>query len=149
VAGGLGYRASRPRTRGRAGSKAPGRGSRGGGRAGPRRAQALTDLPRADAIGQGSALSMTDIVITPLEPGRFRAEVIAGHLTTSHRVLVPDGFLKDLGVTSADSESVVRETMRFLLEREPATSILPEFSLEDVPRYFPDFYENLRLRLSA
>lgn len=92
---------------------------------------------------------MTDIVITPLEPGRFRAEVTAGHLTTSHRVIVPDGLLEDLGVPSTDSESVVRETMRFLLEREPATSILPEFSLEDVPRYFPDFYEKLRLRLSS
>lgn len=92
---------------------------------------------------------MTDIVITPLEPGQFRAEVTAGHLTTSHRVTVPDGVLSDMGVASADPETVVRETMRFLLEREPATSILPEFSLDDVPRYFPDFYEELRMRLSA
>jgi hypothetical protein len=43
----------------------------------------------------------------------------------------------------------VQETMRFLLEREPATSILPEFSLEDVSRFFPEFYEELRRRLSA
>lgn len=92
---------------------------------------------------------MTDIVITPLEPGRFRAEVTAGPLTTSHRVIVPDGLLTNLGVGGADAESAVRETMRFLLEREPATSILPEFSLEDVPRFFPEFYEDLRRRLSA
>ena len=92
---------------------------------------------------------MTDVVITPVEPGRFRAEVTAGHLTTSHRVTVPDGLLRDLGVPGAEAETVVRETMRFLLEREPATSILPEFSLEDVPSYFPDFYEKLRLRLSS
>jgi hypothetical protein len=91
---------------------------------------------------------MTDIVITPLEPGRFRAELTGGHLTTSHRVVVPDGLLNELGVPGVDSERVVLETMRFLLEREPATSILPEFSLEDVPRYFPDFFEKLRLRLS-
>lgn len=91
---------------------------------------------------------MTDVLITPLEPGRFRAEVTEGHLTTSHRVIVSDGVLKDAGLVEADHERVVRETMRFLLEREPATSILPEFSLEDVPRYFPEFYEELRKRLS-
>ena len=91
---------------------------------------------------------MTDVLITPLEPGWFRAEVTEGHLTTSHRVIVPDGVLKDAGLVEADHERVVRETMRFLLEREPATSILPEFSLEDVPRYFPEFYEELRQRLS-
>jgi hypothetical protein len=92
---------------------------------------------------------MTDIVITPLEPGRFRAEVSEGHLTTSHRVIVPENALEDAGLTGADHERVVQETIRFLLEREPATSILPEFSLEDVPRYFPEFYEELRQRLSA
>jgi hypothetical protein len=92
---------------------------------------------------------MTDIVITPLEPGRFRAEVTEGPLTTSHRVIVPDGVLEDLGLAGADRERVVQETMRFLLGREPATSILPEFSLQDVPRYFPDFFEELRHRLSA
>lgn len=92
---------------------------------------------------------MTDIVVTPLEPGSFRAEVTAGHLTTSHRVIVPDNMVRDLGLAGADSERVVQETMRFLLEREPATSILPEFSLEDVPSYFPDFFDELRRRLSA
>lgn len=92
---------------------------------------------------------MTDVVITPLEPGRFRAEVTEGHLTTSHRVLVPDGLLDELGLAESDREQVVQETIRFLLEREPATSILPEFSLQDVPRYFPEFYEELGRRLSS
>lgn len=92
---------------------------------------------------------MSDIVITPLEPGRYRAEITEGHLTTSHRVIVPDGVLEELGIAAVDHERVVQETMRFLLEREPATSILPDFSLEDIPRYFPEFYEELRLRVSA
>jgi hypothetical protein len=92
---------------------------------------------------------MTDVVITPLEPGRFQAEVTEGHLTTSHRVLVPNGLLDELGLADVDRERIVRETISFLLDREPATSILPEFSLEDVPRYFPEFYEELGRRLSA
>jgi hypothetical protein len=92
---------------------------------------------------------MTDIVITPLEPGSFRAEVTEGHLTTSHRVILPEGLLEEMGLPGADQERVVQETIRFLLEHEPATSILPEFSLADVPRFFPDFNEELRVRLSA
>jgi hypothetical protein len=92
---------------------------------------------------------MTDVLITPLEPGEFRAEVTEGPLTTSHRVSVTDGVLDQAGLSGVDHERVVQETMRFLLEREPATSILPEFSLEDVSRFFPEFYQELRRRLSA
>jgi hypothetical protein len=43
---------------------------------------------------------------------------------------------------------VVRESFNFLLEREPATSILREFSLYDIARYFPEFPDELRRRLS-
>jgi hypothetical protein len=62
---------------------------------------------------------------------------------------VTDGVLDQTGLSRADHERVVQETMRFLLEREPATSILPEFSLEDVSGFFPEFYQELRRRLSA
>jgi len=106
-------------------------------------------MDRVSLVDAGPGRAVRDIVMTPLEPGRFRAEVTEGHLTTSHRVIVPDGLLDEVGLAGADEERVVQETMRFLLEREPATSILPEFALDDVPRYFEDFYENLRRRLSA
>ena len=36
-----------------------------------------------------------------------------------------------------DLERVVRESFCFLLEREPATSILRQFSLSDIARYIP------------
>ena len=92
---------------------------------------------------------MTDVLITPLEPGSFRAEITEGPFPTSHRVTVPDGLLEGLGLEGVDQELVVRETIRFLLEREPATSILPDFSLDEVPKYFPEFYDELRLRLTG
>jgi hypothetical protein len=60
---------------------------------------------------------------------------------------VPTGLLDRLGLGDVDRELVVRETVKFLLEREPATSILPDFSLEDVSRYFPEFHDELRRRL--
>jgi len=46
-----------------------------------------------------------------------------------------------------DRELIVRETLAFLLEREPPTSILDEFSLDDVAGYFPEYYEELRRRV--
>jgi hypothetical protein len=42
---------------------------------------------------------------------------------------------------------VVRESFRFLLEREPAQEILDEFSLDDIPRYYRQYREKLRRAL--
>jgi hypothetical protein len=89
----------------------------------------------------------TDISITPMEPDWFGVQVEEGDTETSHRVHVPPALLEDLGLTDVDRERVVRESFEFLLEREPSSSILSEFSLDVVPRYFPEFYDELRSRL--
>jgi hypothetical protein len=62
-------------------------------------------------------------------------------------VQVPATLVEDLGLTDVDRELVVRETFAFLLEREPPSSILGEFSLDVVSGYFPEFYDELRRRL--
>jgi hypothetical protein len=92
---------------------------------------------------------MTEILITPMEPGRYGVQVTEGDTTTSHRVEVPRSMLEDQLLTEADPELVVRESFEFLLERERATSILPEFSLADIAGYFPDYYGELRRRLGT
>jgi hypothetical protein len=89
----------------------------------------------------------TGITITPMEPGWYGVQLKDGGTTTSHRVHVPTALLEDMRLTDADRELVVRETIAFLLEREPPSSILSEFSLDVVPRYFPEFYDELRSRL--
>ena len=61
--------------------------------------------------------------------------------TSRHRVTVPDRFGDD------DLERVVRASFEFLLEREPASSILPEFSLDVIGRYFPEYEDELPRRL--
>jgi hypothetical protein len=43
----------------------------------------------------------------------------------------------------------VRESFAFLLEREPAASILPEFSLAIISRYFPEYADELPDRLDG
>ena len=90
---------------------------------------------------------MSEITITAMEPGRYGVQVTEGDTTTSHRVTVPDALLDDLGLDDVDPELVVRETFGFLLDREPATSILDEFSLDQVPDFFPDYHDELRSRL--
>jgi hypothetical protein len=42
---------------------------------------------------------------------------------------------------------LVRASFEFLLEREPATSILHEFSLDVISRYFPGYPAEIRARL--
>lgn len=92
---------------------------------------------------------MTALQITPMEPEYFGVQVEEGDITTSHRVTVPTAMLDDLGMTDVDPVVILEESFGFLLDREPATSILHEFSLEDVPKHFPEFYDELRSRLST
>ncbi len=91
--------------------------------------------------------SVSDIRITPAGTHEFGVEVTEGEETTSHRVIVPPSLLDDWGLEESDCEDVVRKSFEFLMEREPATSILPEFSLAIIPRYFPEYRDELPDRL--
>lgn len=53
-----------------------------------------------------------------------------------------------LGISGEGLESVVRESFEFLLEREPASSIVPEFSLDVISQYFPECRQELPNRQS-
>jgi bifunctional DNA-binding transcriptional regulator/antitoxin component of YhaV-PrlF toxin-antitoxin module len=89
---------------------------------------------------------MAEISITAIGERQFDVQVI---ITTRHVVTVPAALLEDLGLAAADSEAVVRESFRFLLEREPAQEILDEFSLDDISRYYPQYREKLRRTLGG
>ena len=92
---------------------------------------------------------MTEITITPMEPDHFGVRVSEGDTTTSHRVRVSPAFVDDLALDDVDPEVLVRESFGFLLDREPATSILSDFALDDIPRYFPEYYDELRSRVTT
>lgn len=90
-----------------------------------------------------------EVSITRLDEGNFGVEVRQGEVTTNHRVSVPSDLVDDLGLVDVDHERLVRESIAFLLEREPATSILPEFGLDIIPRYFPEYSEEVVRRVQA
>lgn len=94
---------------------------------------------------------MSTITVRPIGNHQYGVQVTEGDLTTSHTVTVPEELLDEWGMLDAvaeDEERVVRESIEFLLEREPATSILDDFSLSVIPRYFPEYSEELARRLS-
>ncbi|HKX25506.1 MAG TPA: hypothetical protein VJP08_04230 [Actinomycetota bacterium] len=88
---------------------------------------------------------MSEIEVTPQGGGAFLVTV-TGPPRTTHRVTIPAGMLEDLG--GATPEAVVRESFAFLLEREPNTSILADFSLDVIERYFPEYGQELARRLA-
>ena len=83
-------------------------------------------------------VGMADIVITRVEERSYDVTVDG---VSHHRVSVPARFGDE------DLERVVRVSFEFLLEREPASSILPEFSLDVIARYFPEYEDELPRRL--
>jgi hypothetical protein len=90
---------------------------------------------------------MAEIAVRPQAEGEYEVEVRDGGRTTVHRVGIPAGFLDALGVPADDPARAVRESVVFLLEREPATSILRRFSLPDISRYFPEYEAEIVRRL--
>ena len=67
-----------------------------------------------------------------------------GGTPTEHTVTVSDRTLAVLGAGYPDPETFIRACFRFLLEREPNTSILASFDVDVIQRYFPGFPEAIR-----
>lgn len=63
---------------------------------------------------------------------------------TEHRVRVTKQDLARYG--ASDATDLVRRSFEFLLEREPATSILREFRITEIERYFPEYPTAIRSR---
>lgn len=58
---------------------------------------------------------------------------------TEHRVRVTEAEAHRITHGSADTKQLLEASFRFLLEREPNTSILREFDLSVISRYFPEY----------
>ena len=89
---------------------------------------------------------MAQITVTRQTDGTFHVQTPAG---TSHTVSVPAGYPDSLGCGHVAPEELVRASFEFLLEREPASSILRNFSLDVISRYFPDYPAEIRDRLGG
>lgn len=88
-----------------------------------------------------------DVSVTVAGPGVYQVAVRQGSTSTEHRVTVPADMLDDLGLAGIDETTLVQASFAFLLEREPATSILGRFDLTVIGRYFPEYETEIRRRL--
>jgi hypothetical protein len=93
------------------------------------------------------AQARTEISISTSGEREFDVRIRDGGGETRHHVTVPDLIGDAIDPDEHGLETVVRESFEFLLEREPASSILPGFSLTDISRYFPEYPEELARRL--
>ena len=91
---------------------------------------------------------MPTVLVARQADGAFAVKVRGARTETSHVVSVPDGFAHTLGVAGVPGEELVRASFIFLLDREPASSILTRFSLDVIARYFPEYTSELRSYLS-
>ncbi len=66
---------------------------------------------------------------------------------TRHRVNLSKADYERLAGDRASPEDLVRESFRFLLEREPKESILRSFDLTVIGRYFPEYEREIKKRL--
>ncbi|MFB6344775.1 MAG: hypothetical protein ABEK50_03255 [bacterium] len=66
---------------------------------------------------------------------------------SDHTVTVPKSAYETLTNGNAGVEELVEESFHYLLEREPLESILPEFEIMTIERYFPDYPAEIRDRL--
>ena len=90
---------------------------------------------------------MAEISIRAAGARDFEVRVREDGGETTHRVTVPERIGGAIDPDEHGLERVVRESFEFLLEREPASSILGRFSLTDISRYFPEYPDELGRRL--
>ena len=72
---------------------------------------------------------------------------IDGRRTTVHWVtLAPDDYLRLTG-GRVSHKQLIEMSFEFLLEREPNTSILGQFELPVIERYFPEYVDDIQGRI--
>jgi hypothetical protein len=83
------------------------------------------------------------------EPWTFQVTVSEGGSQTSHLVEVSrDAYTRLTGEVCGPDELVWR-SFEFLLEREPKESILSEFDITVIGRYFPEYEREIAERIRS
>ncbi len=73
---------------------------------------------------------------------------VEGEVETEHRVHMSQAYYRELCDARITHEWVLMQAFKFLLQREPNTSILPEFDLPQISDYFPEFEEHMKRALA-
>ena len=72
---------------------------------------------------------------------------VSGKRTTQHQVTLTNDYYQKLTGGKVSPETLIERSFEFLLEREPNTSILGQFELPVINRYFPEYEREIGRRL--
>lgn len=87
------------------------------------------------------------IEVEKTEEGEFRVRVSEAKSQTTHRVTLTQADYRRLTGGKIELQELIRLSFEFLLAREPKESILPEFDLPLIGRYFPEYQRELKRRI--
>jgi hypothetical protein len=74
---------------------------------------------------------------------------VKGNRVTTHKVTVTQEYYEKLTGNAVTAEELIEESFEFLLAREPNTSILSEFNLMVISKYFPDYEQEIISRFQS
>jgi len=89
---------------------------------------------------------MAEIRVKSVGNDEHEVAVDAAGTRTLHRVRVTERDRQQFG-PDATVERLLEESFRFLLEREPPSSILSRFDLPVIGKYFPEYAAEIQKRL--
>ncbi|HVA00037.1 MAG TPA: hypothetical protein VMV34_00125 [Terriglobia bacterium] len=89
------------------------------------------------------------IEVTRSAPGKFRVTVKEPGGQTSHLVSLKADDYQRLTGGKVSEEDLIEQSFRFLLTHESKESILREFDLPVIGRYFPQYENAIKNRLSS
>ena len=78
------------------------------------------------------------VLIKELSDEEFQVTVSAKN-STSHNVTLTDDIHQNLTNGKVSKKELIEFSFKFLLEREPNTSILSSFELSVISGYFPEY----------
>ena len=83
------------------------------------------------------------ILIKELSDVEFQV-IIQEKNSSSHNVTLTDDTLQDLTNGKVSKKELIEFSFKFLLEREPNTSILSSFELSVISGYFPEYIKTVK-----
>jgi len=89
------------------------------------------------------------IEVRQIGEGEFCVGVMEGGSETSHRVTLKASDYKRITGLKIEPTELVKRTFEFLLAREPKESILAQFDLSIVGRYFGEFEREMKRSIAG
>lgn len=87
------------------------------------------------------------IEVEKVKEGEFRVRLSEAKSQSTHRVTLSQADYRRLSGGKIEPQELIRLSFEFLLAREPMESILAEFDLPLIGRYFPEYERELKRKI--